>query len=620
MSKIRVMPEHLSNRIAAGEVIERPASVVKELVENAIDAGAKHIRIEIERAGSRLISVTDDGCGMDADDALLCIEPHGTSKLFCESDIANILTLGFRGEALPSIASISRVKITTRIAEAREGTQVVIDGGRLIDTSPCGGAVGTTIQIRDLFFNTPARKKFLKSDATEAHHIEETVLSLAIPRSDTAFELWVDGRCALKSPASDSPIARLREIFGKGYADALWPVSHKENEITIRGFIASPGFTRNSRKEQRTFVNGRAVEAPAIYRGIREGYATLAESGRFPPVILFLDMPPGDVDVNVHPAKREVRFKQEYIVGRAVASAIGNALKKTREVLEDKAVDDSSLSGKVPLRLVLDASAVQYHPKQSEQQVFAEIVEPPPEIQNREIKTVQNPAGSVSFLTDTLPKEESVKEEAEAETPREEKFIPVAPFNGDFPTQLIGVLDNTYLLGSVSSGLVLIDQHAAHERIMFERLLDSTQKGVAAQALLLPVTLELPLSMASLLLRNRKIFEELGFDVEPLGNRTIMLNSIPAALSSHRDLSVMIPDMLQELIDNADHKIPVELPYVARVACRAAVKAHDALSLDEANELLRQLGACRQGTLCPHGRPTMITITLREIEKRFLRR
>jgi DNA mismatch repair protein MutL len=614
------MPEHLSNRIAAGEVIERPASVVKELVENAIDAGAKHIRIEIERAGSRLISVTDDGCGMDADDALLCIEPHGTSKLFCESDIANILTLGFRGEALPSIASISRVKITTRIAEAREGTQVVIDGGRLIDTSPCGGAVGTTIQIRDLFFNTPARKKFLKSDATEAHHIEETVLSLAIPRSDTAFELWVDGRCALKSPASDSPIARLREIFGKGYADALWPVSHKENEITIRGFIASPGFTRNSRKEQRTFVNGRAVEAPAIYRGIREGYATLAESGRFPPVILFLDMPPGDVDVNVHPAKREVRFKQEYIVGRAVASAIGNALKKTREVLEDKAVDDSSLSGKVPLRLVLDASAVQYHPKQSEQQVFAEIVEPPPEIQNREIKTVQNPAGSVSFLTDTLPKEESVKEEAEAETPREEKFIPVAPFNGDFPTQLIGVLDNTYLLGSVSSGLVLIDQHAAHERIMFERLLDSTQKGVAAQALLLPVTLELPLSMASLLLRNRKIFEELGFDVEPLGNRTIMLNSIPAALSSHRDLSVMIPDMLQELIDNADHKIPVELPYVARVACRAAVKAHDALSLDEANELLRQLGACRQGTLCPHGRPTMITITLREIEKRFLRR
>ncbi|MBS1370425.1 MAG: DNA mismatch repair endonuclease MutL [Lentisphaeria bacterium] len=651
MSRIKVMSEHLSNRIAAGEVIERPASVVKELVENAVDAGAKRIRIEIERAGSRLISVSDDGCGMDADDALLCIEPHGTSKLFKEDDIDNIITLGFRGEALPSIASISRLELTTRTAEQLEGTRVVVDGGRLTDTSPCGGAVGTTIRIRDLFFNTPARRKFLKADATEAHHIEEAVLALAIPRPEVAFELVMDGRCSFKSPASENPGPRLREFFGRVYADALWPVSHQENGIRITGFTAAPGFTRNSRREQRTFVNGRAVESPAIYRGIREGYATLAESGRFPPAILFLEMSPRDVDVNVHPAKREVRFKHEYVISRAVATAIGNALKRTREAVPEQMLQDSPFSGKVPLRMVLDAAAVQYEPKRSEQPTLPEIVperrlplppppeaaEPPPplpafdvpESADAEAAPEPEPAvqeagtGSAVFLTDTPPGSEPDVQirEAALEIPSRSKFdYPEIPFNGEWPTRVIGVLDDTYLLASGSSGLIMIDQHAAHERVMFERLLDSARKGIASQPLLLPQTLELPHSMASLLLRNRKIFEAVGFDVEPLGSSTVMLNSVPAALPNHRELTVMIPDMLQELLDNAEHKLPVELEYVARAACRAAVKAHDVLPLSAADELLRQLGECRQGTLCPHGRPTMITITLREIEKRFSRR
>ncbi len=640
MSKIHVMSEHLSNRIAAGEVIERPASVVKELVENAIDAGARRIRIEIERAGTRLIAVSDDGCGMDADDALLCLEPHGTSKLLDEEGIDNIVTLGFRGEALPSIASISRLELRTRTADQMEGTQVTVEAGKRLETAPCGGAVGTSIRIRDLFFNTPARRKFLKSDATESHHIEEAVLALALPRPEVAFELVSDGRTVFHSPAAESAGPRLREFFGRPYADSFWPVSHRENGLEITGWIAAPGFTRNSRREQRTFINGRAVESPAIYRGIREGYATLAESGRFPPVILFITMSPREVDVNVHPAKREVRFRHEYVVSRAVAAAIGNALKRTREAAPAALNPDTlPLSGQIPLRMVLDSAAVRYEPKKTEQPAFPEILperplpvpsSPPPE---PEMTTEEEPqflideeipepvpatatTGSAEFLTDVPPEAETVPEVSTTS-----KFdYPDAPFNGEWPTRLIGVLDETYLLAAGKSGLILIDQHAAHERVMFERLLESAKRGAAAQTLLLPQTLELPQTQATLLLRNRKIFEAVGFDIEPMGSNTVMLNSVPAALSEHRDLAVMIPDMLQELLDNAGHNLPVELEYVARAACRAAVKAHDRLPPAAAEELLRQLGECRQGTLCPHGRPTMITVTLREIEKRFARR
>lgn len=635
MSKIRVMSEHLSNRIAAGEVIERPASVVKELLENAIDAGARRVRIEIERAGTRLIAVSDDGCGMDADDALLCLEAHGTSKLLDEEGIDNIVTLGFRGEALPSIASVSRLELCTRTADRMEGTRVTVEAGKLLETAPCGGAVGTTIHIRDLFFNTPARRKFLKSDATESHHIEEAVLALALPRPDVAFELVADGRTVFHSPAAESAAPRLREFFGRPCADSFWPVSHRENGLEITGWTAAPGFTRNSRREQRTFINGRAVESLAIYRGIREGYATLAESGRFPPVVLFLSMSPREVDVNVHPAKREVRFQHEYIVSRAVAAAIGNALKRTREAVQPIDPESLPLSGQVPLRMVLDAAAVHYEPKKTEQPAFPEILPqrpapfpPPPALEEEGEEEVQclvdeeipppapSTAGSAEFLTDIPPEAETAPE-----VPATSKFdYPEAPFNGEWPTRLIGVLDETYLLAAGKSGLVLIDQHAAHERVMFERLLDAARHGAAAQTLLLPQTLELPQSLATLLLKNRKIFDAVGFDVEPLGSHTVMLNSVPAALPGHRDLAVMIPDMLQELLDNAGRNLPIELEYVARAACRAAVKAHDRLPPAAAEELLRQLGECRQGTLCPHGRPTMITITLREIEKRFARR
>ena len=636
MSKIRVMPEQLSNRIAAGEVIERPASVVKELVENAIDAGAKRIRIEIERAGSRLICVSDDGSGMDADDALLCLEPHGTSKLFTEKEIDHITTLGFRGEALPSIASVSRFTVTTRTADAVEGVCVKVEGGKFLGTTPAAGAIGTTMLVRDLFYNTPARRKFLRSPATESHHIEEMVIAMALPRWEIGFELRLDGRLAFNSPGSATPAARIREFFGKQFAENMWPVDHQENNMHITGFIAAPGFTRNTRHEQRTFVNRRPIEAPAIYRGLKDGYATLTDAGRYAPAILFIDMPPEDVDVNVHPAKREVRFKYDYAVSRAVTAAVNNALKRSRECPAEQLREPVlPITGQVPLSSLLETMQVNYTPKEVEQGEFelhpairsTETGKPQPEVkQPVPAETPRNVLPEAPELPEPeLPDEPEVSDIQETEETPDidfaERFnFKAAPYTGGWPTEILGVLDNTYILAAGPQGLIMIDQHAAHERIMFEKILDQARKGAAAQALLLPQMVELPRSLMGLVLKYRPVFEKLGFDVEPMGNTSLMVNALPLNLKVSRPLAEVFPDMLQELLENSENKIPTDGAYIARAACRSAIKAHEKLPPEGAAELLRQLGECRQGTLCPHGRPTLININYNEIEKRFGRR
>lgn len=656
MGKIRILSEHLSNRIAAGEVIERPASVVKELVENAIDAGATRITVEVERAGSRLIAVTDDGGGMDQDDALLALEPHGTSKIHEEADIEAITTLGFRGEAIPSIAAISRFTLLTRTPDAVEGLRVEVHGGKILGADPAGCAPGTSIQVRDLFFNTPARKKFLKTPATEESHITEGVLMLALPYPGVTFELLLDGRRSIHSPGAATLDSRLRAFFGKNFADQMLPVEHRESGMVITGYIAAPGFTRNSRREQRTFVNGRAVEAPAIYRGLRDGYATLSESGRFPPCVLFLQMDPAAVDVNVHPAKREVRFRQEFVVTRAVATAVGNALRR-------REVPRSTLTPGINITPFLAGAEVHYAPDTAEQPEFAALSPRIPQEENITGATVSPPVSaarpptaapvhretappspaepitpsdaesspattipvaamppSPPCITDTAPHEPwtaTVQAEAQPEPARPMPGAMV--FSGDWPREVIGVLDKTYILASGNNGLILIDQHAAHERILFEKLLRDSETGVPAQHLLLPEVIELPPPAAAMLWRSRELFEKLGFDLEPVGNRTVMLNAVPMSLPGG-DLTTMLLDMLSELQENSQARLPLEREFVARAACKAAIKAHDSLTPEGARSLLEQLGQCRQGTLCPHGRPTMLTITLSEITRRFGRK
>ena len=649
MSRIKVMSEALSNRIAAGEVIERPASVVKELVENSIDAGSTFISVEIERAGSRLITVIDNGCGMDSEDAKLALEQHGTSKLLSEDDLEHIMTLGFRGEAIPSIASVSRFTMQTRTADSPEGTRIDCNGGEEVKVSPCGGSVGTRIEVRDIFFNLPARKKFLKSAATEEHHIEEMMILLAIGHPEIGFRLQLDNRVAFHTPPAKQQQQRLRELFGKSFVDKMLFFEHTENGLHISGCTAVPGFTRPSRRDQRVFINSRPVEAQAVYRGIKEGYATLAEPGRYNPAVLFIDMPPEELDVNVHPAKREVRFKSEYIISRAVASAISAALRCQREP-ESFSEAALPISGKLPLSLVLDAAEVRYQVADSVQDPLEGLYFDAPKAEPVKEKVIvpQTPP-PVPAITATPRKAEPVLPPEADEKIIEETVetipppaapaiaeIPAAPsmrgaaqnaweapaaFSGNWPTAIIGVFDQTDILAESPGGLVLIDQHAAHERVMFERLMDAADKSaVIQQRLLLPEVLELPRQEMSLLFAHKELFEKFGFDIERAGGNTVLLNAIPQNFGKCKDIAGFFADMFHELGENSSISSTVRPENLARAACRAAVKAHDQLDRKAMEILLEDLKNCRQGTLCPHGRPTMVTLSLKEIEKRFQRR
>jgi len=642
VGKIRIMGEALSNRIAAGEVIERPASVVKELVENAIDAGASRVTVEVERAGARLISVGDDGSGMDADDVLLALEPHGTSKLIDESQIDHITTMGFRGEALPSIASISRFELFSRTADSTEGTVLNVEGGKIVGSSPAGGRVGTVVKVRDLFFNTPARKKFLKSPATEEHHIEEMVSVLALGHPEIGFSLRLDGRMSLNVPP-ESREDRLREVLGREYMRRMLVLEHRESDMRVSGFIAEPGFTRTGRREQRCYINRRAVEAPAVYRGIRDGYGTIGfESGRFPPAVLFIEMPPELLDVNVHPAKREVRFKSDYVISQLISTAVRMALRRLRdssEVLPESlevVVDPLTSTPKPPVDYVLGEAELSYAPRTGESQdlPLSELPPLPPLAEECPLPVERNgdgasPSGGGGW--DVPGNAPELLTDVPFVTPREFRRAETAPAppttatgdSGDdnWPDEVLGIYDSSYILCSGRDGLVIVDQHAAHERIMFEAIVsDYESGGSSAQALLLPAVLELSHSQFGLLLRHRKVFERLGFEFEPAGGTSVLLSSVPVRLGSKRPPEELVPDMLEQLLDDSGGKIPVEGEYAARAACHAAVRAHDELTVEEAQELLRQLRNCRQGRLCPHGRPTMINVTRRELEKRFLRR
>ena len=644
MSKIKVMSRELSNRIAAGEVIERPASVVKELAENALDAGAGNIVITVEHAGTKLISVRDDGCGMSPEDVQLAMTPHGTSKLTDFPDLENIMTLGFRGEALPSIASVSRFSLRSRERGQSEGVRIECDPDGGIKTLPDGGPVGTTAEVRDLFFNIPARRKFLRSAATEEHHIEEMVMILALGHYEVGFELKLDNRRVFQLSAAGDVRPRLMELFGRNYVNNMLKVDHKENDLHIHGYIGSPGFTRPSRREQRVFINRRAVEAQAVYRGIKEGYGALSASdGRFPPAVLYIDMDPKELDVNVHPAKREVRFRAESIVSRAVAQAIARAVRGDEYLQkEEEKLQTLPLSGKVPLSGIVDAAMVRYQLNAGETAALPgtetpqEKIIPAPPAAAAEKKLPEEPIPGYPF--DDEPKDEIAahyarlrdKIRSRPEPPSIELSMydirrfrhENAAFTGSWPEKIIGVLDNTYILCCNQEGLVLIDQHAAHERVIFEEMMRTAAKGESpSQRLLMPKTLELSRSQMDFLMRYRELFIRMGFDVESAGGNTVIVSGVPIQLAESIPAEDLILNMLNELLETDslyDSYLPPD--NIARAACKAAVKAHDRMEISEIEELLRRMKKCCQGTLCPHGRPTMISITTRELEKRFLRR
>jgi len=621
MSIIRILPENVSNRIAAGEVIERPASVVKELMENAIDAAATIIVVNIEKAGKKLISVTDNGKGMDADDTILCFEPHATSKITCLEDMDKINTMGFRGEALPSIASISRFRLKTRKAEAMEGNEVIIEGGRFISSSPAGCAPGSEMTVKDLFFNTPARRKFLRADTTEEKHIIDMFCQIALAHYQLSFELIIDGQKVISSPADNDLRPRITTFFGKTMNGNLLPVQFEKAGIQLTGYIAKHGFTKKSRKEQRTYINNRPVESAAIFRGVKNAYASLVMKGCFPPVILFIYMSPDRVDFNVHPAKREVRFREAGLI----ANIITDAIKKT---LQEAVKPTVNLPSALPFDTILAGASINYTPSDKEQQVFPDMQVPHFPSQKN---SVPLPVIAPEIDMTTPPIEETAipsqatttLSHSQNETPQIQQITDTPPPIASTTETRFGILaflDETYILASAESGLVIIDQHAAHERILFEQLMNTASNvETISQKLLLPVTLELSRSEIRFLKNNAEPFMELGFEVEPFGQNTIIIHAVPAAFSIDK-VAVLFCDLLSDIIDGDGMSGRIDKAEIAKAACSKAVKAHDQLSITEAESLLQQLNNCQLPYSCPHGRPTIISISYKELEKRFGRK
>ena len=657
MSKIRQLSDEVCNKIAAGEVVERPASIVKELVENSLDAGALKIAVTIENGGRRSISVADDGEGMDADDALLCLDPHSTSKISSEEDIFGIASFGFRGEAIPSIAAVTRMTIRTRRRETPEGVEVFIAGGKAVTEKPAGCPPGTEVIARDLFFNVPARRNFLRTVATEERHIVEILSNIALAHHDVAFVLKADGRILLSTPAAPSILPRITEFFGREYAGALLPFSRTERGITVNGFIARRGFTRNSRAEQRIFVNARPVESAPVYRAIKEACGPMLERGRFQPALVFLTMPLGSVDVNVHPTKREVRFRNEFDVIAAVRTAVSAALRThdavipvTAEGMNDPAETSSRLfpdfspdirpqdipDGTADIRVsasdaddvpvpasgivtsvesLLESARVGYR-------VIGPGLHAPFQNAPAAQKTGNTPCGGAQQTEDgdlPIPPEElrdSAPDEPRPDFRLVAEDAPASDFGGT-GLRLLGVLENSYIVAAIPGGLVLIDQHAAHERVLFERILNGID-GTLSQKLLMPITIELSPADMAYVARNLREFENIGFEIEPFGRNTIKLNSIPAAIKQE-NVGGFFHDMLARIGEyGAGQRLATDT--LARAACKAAVKAHDRLSLQEAAALIERMSHCALPYSCPHGRPTMLNISISEIERRFGRK
>jgi len=602
MGQINILSENVFNTIAAGEVIERPASVIKEVVENSIDAKANSIKIGIEKSGIKTISVLDNGSGMDNEDALLCFEPHATSKIRNEEDIFNIRTMGFRGEALPSIAAVSKVRLRTRLQGAVEGREIVINGGKFIAERPAGCATGTEIIISDLFYNVPARKKFLKGEITEEKHIHEVVTLLALSHHEISFEFKSDGKVIFSSPGANNLAPRLAMLLGKEVADNSVFIDGKNLDIAVSGYISKPGMVRNTRRDQRFFVNHRPVRSQFLYSIIKEAYNTLIMGNVFPIITLFIDVNPLDIDVNVHPAKHEIRFRKEKIVAEVVVEAIKKALCESIKPLP------SVNTAKVPFNAFVSSAKVQYDVRANnlvDTEIFSETV-----------TSEQKSCFQTSFVKDleyekSVPEKVSVTDNEIAIKDLDKLSLPGCGY-----IEVVGILDKTYIIGLSDVGLILIDQHAAHERIIFEKLLKDYSKLNLSQELLIPITVELSKSELSFLKKHIELFRKIGFGLEFFGDGTLLVTSIPKAIEMS-NVSGMISDLLNALIEDKESLKKVDEETIARCSCKIAVKANDQLTLLESRKLIQDLSKCDLPFSCPHGRPTVINISRTELEKRF---
>ena len=604
MGRIVLLADDVASQVAAGEVVERPASVVKELVENSIDAGAGRIEVAIARGGAAVIRVIDDGIGMDRDDALLSLERHATSKIRTGHDLARIHTLGFRGEALPSIASVSRFRLSTRLREGLEGTEIVVNGGKIETVRASGEAPGTQIEVRSLFYNLPARRKFLRSENTEASHVQHQLALQAIGHPNIGFVSIRDQNVLFQAPPAKSLGDRIRDLRGSELFEQLLEINPESgNGITVSGFIGKVGVSRSTKAEQILFVNGRPVENITIQHGLREGYHTALMKGQYAVTFLFLEMDPEAVDVNVHPAKREVRFREPDSVRNSVAENVRRTIESDRQRWThsfQKPVD----TPKPPVRLSMTDPTPPLIPPAEQ---FA--------LRRDWADFHLNPVN-----VDPRPEEET----APLETERSPGRIPEANYRPESPNEfkIIGVLGKLYILMENGEGLVLVDQHAAHERILFEKLRrEMESEGVPTQRLLIPLTVGVTPKDYDWISTNAQTLEKMGFALEPFGNSTLKIDGIPQFFRTD-DPSLTIRQLVDELrsMTTTTSRLRMGEDVIARTVCRHAIKANDELHRPEVEQLLRDLMACELPYCCPHGRPTMIQIGYGELERKFGRR
>ena len=602
MSRIRLLPETVASQVAAGEVVERPGSVVKELVENSIDAGARKVDILIRRGGISLMRVIDDGSGMDRDDALLSLERHATSKIRSVSDLEAIGTLGFRGEALPSIASVSRFRLTTREPDAVAGTEIVVNGGKIDIVRDGGEAPGTQVEVRSLFYNVPARRKFLRAENTESRNIEHQLHLQAIGHAQIAFTFTRDDRVAFQLPATATLTDRIRDLYGNQLLQQLVALNGSHSpQIRISGLIGQAGLSRQTRGQQLVFVNGRAIESPLITAAVREGYHTTLMKGQYPVTFLFLELDPGAVDVNVHPAKREVRFRDPNGVREAIARCIQETLARGRADWQEKFRPPAPAPTQPPVDLTLRPQVIV------------------PEESHRELPQFESGRSGSPNRSQTPVRLGPIDvNRPSQEVHRDEKAKPHAQQQ----FQIIGVLNKLYVLMENADGLVLVDQHAAHERILFEELRRRMEEqGVPAQKLLITQTFELPPRDADWIEQNLSILQKMGIGIESFGPNTFKIDSLPGFLNV-TDGAQFMRKVIDDLKSASERSSPLRLgeDMIAKSVCRHAVKANDPLRYLEVEKLIQDLLECDLPYCCPHGRPTMIQISNAELEKKFGRK
>ena len=599
---IKILPETLSNKIAAGEVVERPASVVKELIENALDAQSTRIIIEVENGGQSLIQVSDNGSGMAADDALLAIERHATSKISSVDDLFSIQTLGFRGEALPSIASVSHFTLIARDESSDAGTQIVVEGGKVKNVSETGAPQGTLVSVKQLFFNTPARKKFLKTVGTEMSHIADTVSRVALGHPDVQFRLVHNNKMVKNWPQVSRHLDRIADVLGKNIRSDLHAIELERDGISISGWIGSPNVTRRTSRGLYIFVNGRFVRDRTIQHGVFAGFAQRLVKGQFPIAVIFIRIPYDRVDVNVHPTKNEVRFVDPHPLHQAVKSAIAQTLYEIERV----SWRPSLASQKTPQAV---ESLKPFTPANRDEEPSWQPRMPLPEINHIQTSASRQPPDARSQIH--LRPAASVQNDQQ----------PMFDSKGFSALRIVGQLHNTYIICEAETGLVLIDHHAAHERILFEQLQRRADKQPsAAQKLVVPETLELSFNEADILEQMLPDLKDLGLEIEPFGKNTFVIKAVPGLLSGG-DVKPMIVEIVEKMAETGySPGLKVALDQCRMVmACHGSMRAHQTLSNEQIRQLLAQLDACEHPSHCPHGRPTWIRWDLATLEKSFKR-